>query len=149
VPFTIATQLGFGTPIGVIDVPISHSGTFPVPQLPTLALGNATVGSAGLSGANLSLTIQVHNPNGYPLPVGNLRYALAINGVTLADATTPPQRLGANATVPLVLGAHLDYVRAGFGIVRAIESRSATVSLDGSFDLIGFAMPVHLQTTLR
>jgi LEA14-like dessication related protein len=149
VPYTIATQLGFGTPIGVITVPISHAGTFPVPQLPTIVLGNASVGSASLEGANLSLTLQIHNSNAFPIPVGSLRYAVAINGVTLIDANTPPQQLGANATLPLTLGAHLDYLRAGFGIVRAIQSRSATVSLDGSFDLIGFTMPVHLQTTLR
>jgi LEA14-like dessication related protein len=149
VPFTIATQLGFGTPIGVLDVPISYAGTFPVPQLPTLALGNATVGSAGIEGANLSLTIQVRNPNPFPLPVGALHYALSVSGVNLLDASTPPQRLAANGTIPLVLGAHLDYLRAGLGIVRAIQSRSATVSLDGSFDLLGYTMPVHLQTTLR
>jgi LEA14-like dessication related protein len=149
VPYTIATQLGFGTPLGVLDVPINHAGTLPVPQLPLLSLGPATVGNAGFSGATLSLTIDVLNPNPFPLPVGALRYALVINGVTLADAATPPQRLGAGATLPLVLSAHLDVARLGFGVMRIVEARAATVALDGSFDLVGYTMPVHLQTTLR
>ncbi|HEX4355558.1 MAG TPA: LEA type 2 family protein [Polyangiales bacterium] len=149
VPFTIATQLGFGSPIGVIEVPLAYSNKFPVPQLPTFALAGATVGSAGVQGADLSTTIQVHNPNGFALPVGALGVAVSVSGVKLADASTPPQQLGANATVPIRLGAHLDYLRAGLGIVNAIQSHSATVTLDGNFDLLGYGLPIHLRTTLR
>jgi LEA14-like dessication related protein len=149
VPFNIATKLGFGTPLGVLDVPVGYAGTLPVPQLPALALGPASVGSLGPSGADLSLTIQVHNSNTFPLPVGALHYGLSVNGVALVEASTPPQHLAAGATLPLVLGAHLDFVRVGYGIFRVLESRAATVALDGSFDLLGYTMPVHLQTTLR
>jgi LEA14-like dessication related protein len=148
-PFTIATQLGFGSPVGVINIPLSYSNSFPVPQLPTLALGGATAASAGIQGAELSTTLQVHNPNGFALPVGALGVAVSVSGVKLADASTPPQQLAANATVPIRLGAHLDYLRAGLGIVNAIQSRAATVALDGSFDLLGYGLPVHLKTTLR
>src|SRR5207302_3307455 len=54
VPYTIATQLGFGTPLGVLTVPISHSGTMPVPQLPSLSIGDAAVGGLNVAGATLS-----------------------------------------------------------------------------------------------
>jgi LEA14-like dessication related protein len=149
VPYSIATKLGFGTPIGVIDVPLSHSGQFPVPQLPTLSIGPATVGAIDVGGANMSVTIQVRNSNSFKIPVGALKTGVSINGVSLVEASTPPRELAAGATVPLVIGARLDFVRAGFGIVRAIQSRSATVALAGSFDLLGYTMPVNLQTTLR
>jgi LEA14-like dessication related protein len=149
VPFTIATKLGFGTPIGVIDVPISHAGQLPVPQLPTLTIGPAAVSAVDVGGASMSVTIQVRNTNSFKLPVGALRYALSINGVTLVDASTPPRELAAGATVPLVIAARLDFLRLGFGVMRAIQSRSAKLAVEGSFDLLGYAMPVHLQTTLR
>jgi LEA14-like dessication related protein len=149
VPYSISTQLGFGTPLGVLTVPISHAGTMPVPQLPSLAINNAAVGSVDLSGASLSVTVQVHNNNAFVLPVGALHYNLAINGAQLLSAQTPPSSLAANATMPLTLSAHVDFLRVGMGILRAIQSRSATVALDGSFDLIGYSMPVHLSHAIR
>jgi LEA14-like dessication related protein len=149
VPFSIATKLGFGTPIGVIDVPLSHSGQFPVPQLPTLTVGPATVGAIDVGGANMSVTINVRNSNSFKLPVGALKTGISVNGVSLVEASTPPRELAAGATVPLVIGARLDFLRAGMGIFKAVQSKSATVALSGSFDLLGYTMPVNLQTTLR
>jgi LEA14-like dessication related protein len=149
VPYTIATQLGFGTPLGVLTVPISHTGTLPVPQLPSVAIGDAAVGGVDLSGATLSVTVQVHNNNSFALPVGGLHYNLAINGAQLLSAQTPPTSLAASGTMPLVLSAHVDFLRVGMGILRAIQSRSATVALDGSFDLLGYSMPVHVAHAIR
>jgi LEA14-like dessication related protein len=149
VPYTIATQLGFGTPLGVLTVPISHTGTMPVPQLPSLSIGDAAVGGLNVSGATLSVTIAVHNNNTFALPVGALQYALSINGASLLSATTPPAQLAASGTMPLTISAHIDFLRVGLGILRAIQSRSATVALDGSFDLLGYAMPVHLSHAIR
>ena len=148
-PYTIATQLGFGTPLGVLDVPISHSGTLPVPQLPTLSIGNAAVGAVNVSGASLSVTVAVRNNNTFALPVGPLRYALSVNGASILSAATAPAKLAPGGTLPLTLSAHLDFLRVGLGLLRAIQSRSATVALDGSFDLLGYSMPVHLAHALR
>jgi len=149
VPYTIATQLGFGTPLGVLTVPISYSGTMPVPQLPSLSIGNAAVGGLNVSGATLSVTIAVHNNNTFALPVGALQYALSINGASLLSAATAPAQLAAGGTLPLTISAHVDFLRVGLGVLRAIQSRSATVALDGSFDLLGYAMPVHLSHAIR
>ena len=149
VPFTITTQLGFGTPLGVLTVPLSHSGTMPVPQLPALSIGDAAVGGINLSGASLSVTIDVHNRNSFALPVGALAYGLTINGAPIVSASTAPTQLAAGATLPLTISARLDFLRVGMGVVRAIQSRSATVALDGNFDLLGYSMPVHLAHAIR
>jgi LEA14-like dessication related protein len=149
VGYTIATQLGFGTPLGVLTVPISHSGTMPVPELPTIAIGNAAVGAVNVSGATLSVTLAVRNPNAFALPVGALSYALSVSGVSILSASTPPAQLAAGGTLPLTISAHVDFLRAGLGVLRAIQSRSATVALDGSFDLVGYSMPIHLSRALR
>ena len=149
VPFSIATRLGFGTPIGVIEIPLSHQGTLPVPQLPSISVGAAQVGSVSLSGATLSLTLHLRNNNTFALPLGPLRYALQINGAPLLNATTQPTQLAPGGTLPLVISTHLDFLRLGMSVLRAVQSRSATIALDGTFDLKGYSMPVHLQTTLR
>jgi late embryogenesis abundant protein len=149
VPFSIASRLGFGTPIGVITVPIDHAGTLPVPQLPSLSMANAGVGGLSPSGARVSVTLNVRNNNAFVLPLGPLRYALSVEGAPIVSAATAPTQLGAGATLPLVLSAELDFVRVGMGVLRALRSGGATLALDGSFDLAGYAMPVHLQTTLQ
>jgi LEA14-like dessication related protein len=149
VPYTIATRLGFGTPLGVLEVPLSYAGTMPVPQLPSIVLGAANVGGLDVAGATVSLQLNVRNNNSFALPLGPLRYGLSINGAPIVDATTPPSHLPAGGVLPLVISAHLDFLRVGLGILRAIQSRSATLALDGTFALGGYNMPVHLQTTLR
>ncbi len=149
VPYTIATRLGFGTPLGIIEVPIDHAGTLPVPALPNISVARAAVAGIDLAGAGVSLTLQVRNPNPFPLPMGALHYALSVNGAPIVSAQTPPSELAANGTLPLVLSARLEFVRVGMGVLRAVQSGSATLALDGSVDLGGYAMPVHLQTQLR
>ena len=149
VPYTIATQLGFGTPLGVLTVPISHAGTMPVPQLPSIAINDAFVGNVNVSGATMSITLGVHNNNSFAVPVGALKYGLTINGASILSAATAPAQLAAGGTLPLTISAHLDFLRVGMGILRAVQSRSATVALDGSFDLLGYAMPVHLSHAIR
>jgi LEA14-like dessication related protein len=149
VPFTISTRLGFGTPLGVLTVPIDYAGTLPVPQLPSLSIANAGVGGLSLSGARVSVTLNVRNNNAFVLPLGPLRYALTVEGAPIVSAATAPTQLGAGATLPLVLSAELDFVRVGMGVFRALRSGAATLALDGSFDLAGYSMPVHLQTTIR
>jgi LEA14-like dessication related protein len=149
VPFTIKTELGFGTPLGVLTVPLSHSGTMPVPQLPSLSIGDAAVGGIDVAGASLSVTIAVRNNNSFVLPVGPLAYALTINGAPILSASTAPTQLAAGGTLPIKIGARLDFLRVGIGVLRAVQSRSANLAVDGNFDLLGYSMPVHLQRTLR
>jgi LEA14-like dessication related protein len=149
VPFTIATKLGFGTPLGILEVPLQHSGTMPVPQLPSISIGNAVVGGINVSGATVSVTLNVRNNNTFALPLGALSYGLSVNGAPLVQAQTAPAQLAPGGTLPLTLSAHLDFLRVGMGIFRAVQSGAATVALDGNFDLGGYSMPVHLQHALR
>jgi len=148
-PFAIQSKLGFGTPLGVLDVPLSYSGKFPVPQLPDVSLSGAQLGDVDLTGATLATTIHVKNKNAFPLPIGQLLAGLNVNGVSLANVSTPPQKLGANASVPMTVNTRIDYLKAGLGVVKAVKSRSAKIALDGGLELLGYKLPVKLQTTLR
>jgi LEA14-like dessication related protein len=149
VPYSIATSLGFGTPIGVIDVPISHSGTFPVPRIPDISIARAAVGRVTASGADVQVALNMHNPNSFLVPVGNLNYSLTLDGAPLATAGTGPMQLAAGATQPVSIAAHADFLQAGLGLLRAVQSRSATIALEGTLDLGGFTVPVRVAGTLQ
>jgi LEA14-like dessication related protein len=149
VPYSIATTLGFGTPIGVFDVPIAHSGTFPVPRPPNISIARAAVGRVSGSGADVQIALHLQNPNSFVLPLGNLNYQLTLDGAPLAQAGTGPLQLAAGAAHEVMVSAHADFIQAGLGLLRAIESRSATVALEGTMDLGGFTLPVRASTTLQ
>jgi LEA14-like dessication related protein len=114
-----------------------------------VSLGDAAVGGVDLSGASLSVTIAMRNNNSFALPVGPLAYALTINGAQILSASTAPTQLAGGATLPIKLAAHVEFLRVGIGVLRAIQSRSATVALDGNFDLLGYSMPVHVSRAIH
>lgn len=148
VPYSIATKLGFGTPAGVIDIPLSTSGTLPVPRLPDIRIANAGLGQVGLTGATFNLLLGVHNPNLFAVPLGALSYRVSIAGTQVIASSAPTGKIGAGATNPVQISTHLDFVGLGLGVVRAIQGGGADVALNGSLDLGGYQMPLNLATHL-
>jgi len=148
VPYTLATRLGFGTPAGVLEVPLSTSGQLPVPQLPDVHFISAGLGGVSLTGADLNMIIGVRNTNNFAVPLGNLQYAISVAGSQVISSGAPVGKLGPSASSPVNITAHLDYVGLGLGVVRAIQSGGASIALDGNLDLGGYAMPLHLASHL-
>lgn len=148
VPYSFATQLGFGTPAGVLDIPLSHSGSFPVPRLPSVSLSGARVSDVGLSGATLHLALGMQNHNQFAVPLGNLAYQVSIAGTPVISSSTAAGKLAAGASSPLDIAVRLDFVKLGLGIAQAVQSKSAKVALDGSLGVGSYAMPLHLAGTI-
>lgn len=149
VAYTLATTLGFGTPIGVLQVPLSTSGTFPVPQLPDVHFQSAAVGSVSIGGADLGMILAVRNTNNFAVPVGTLQYQVSLAGTPVISSGKQVGRLAPNATTPVAVTAHLDFLSLGMGVFRAIQSHAADISLDGQLDLAVYKMPLHLKTRLQ
>ncbi len=149
VPYTIATTLGFGTPLGVINVPISHSGSFPVPRIPTVSLASAAVGNVNMRGADVEVLIRMQNTNSFASPINGLDYSLTLEGAPIASAGTGPVNLPPMASHDVPVRAHADFLQAGLGILRAVEARSATVALQGNLVLAGFTIPVNVSTRIQ
>lgn len=149
VPYTLATTLGFGTPIGVLQVPLSTSGVFPVPQLPDVHFQSAGVGSVSVGGADLGIVLAVHNTNNFAVPVGSVQYQISLAQTPVISSGKPVGHLAPNATTPVAITAHLDFLSLGMGVFRAIQSHGADVALDGQLDLGVYRMPLHLQTRLQ
>jgi LEA14-like dessication related protein len=149
VPYGIRTLLGFSTPAGVIEVNLAKEGTFPVPRLPDIRFDRVLVGDVSLGGATLSLGLKLGNRNGFSVPIGALRYAVAVEGVRVAESATSPMDLAANATRDVDLSVHVNFLSAGISLARAIQSGSAQVTLTGGLDLGGFTQPINLLTSLR
>jgi LEA14-like dessication related protein len=148
-PWTMHAELGFGTPLGVLTVPVDAHGVVPVPRLPSLTLDRVDVAEVGLSGANLDVTVSLDNPNPQPLTLGPFRFALGLNGTPVAESALEPKTVPGATRQSYRVTMHVDLLRVGAQIVGSIASRSAQVSLDGALTLGPFTLPLHLQQTLR
>jgi LEA14-like dessication related protein len=141
-------RLGFDAPGGTFTVPIEKSGTFPVPRPPEVQLTGATVGAVDLTGASINVNLSLRNPNSYQLPSSSLDYAISLDGRQLTTGTAAPGPLPAGAESPVNLALHVDFLRAGFAVANALQSSNAELSLDGTLDLAGRKIPLHLRQPL-
>lgn len=148
VAYNIALAPGFTTPLGVLDIPLSHAGNFPTPKLPDVSLGSPSVGGIDLTGASISLPIQINNKNGFALPVSGLNYSLAVAGTSIVTAGANPGDLPANKQTAVPITARIDFLKAGLGVASAIRGGAANVGLTGALDLGGYKLPLNLTTRL-
>jgi LEA14-like dessication related protein len=61
--------VGLNTPVGIVRVPMSHEGTFPVPKIPAISLGVPRITHAALDQATVELPLVLTNRSPYPLPI--------------------------------------------------------------------------------
>ena len=148
VSYNIALAPGFNTPLGVIDIPLSHAGVFPVPKLPDVSLGTPQLGNMDLTGATVSLPLNIANKNGFELPVSGLNYALTVGGQPLITAGANPGNLAAKQAKAVPITARIDFLRTGLGLANAIRGGAANIGLTGALDLGGYKLPLNLSTRL-
>ncbi|MBN2361603.1 MAG: LEA type 2 family protein [Deltaproteobacteria bacterium] len=98
--------LAFETPVGPIEVPITHKGNMPLPKKPPIAISKVRVGRIDLNGAQLIFDTKVDNPNPFQMPIDKLQMAVKINNRSLAGVSAPSGLMmqpGQPVTVPLTL----------------------------------------------
>lgn len=68
---------------GPFTIPYATAGTLPVPVLPELALADVRVDRLTMSGATVSLGLQVTNANRFPIRFNGLDYALELGDASV------------------------------------------------------------------
>src|SRR6266545_755012 len=120
--YKLGGTIGVGTPIGILDLPLSHEDQLRLPSLPRFALDGVSIRSVGFTEIALDVRVRVRNPNAFPLPVGQLEYALAIGGAPVARADAAGR-------------AAADLARGG----------EVQVDLTGKASLAGIPIPLELK----
>jgi LEA14-like dessication related protein len=146
IAYRLSGAIGVSTPIGVVDLPMSHAGDLELPALPRFGVEGLAVRSVSLSSIGLALRLRVRNPNGFALPAGKLDYALAIGGAPVAraeGASLAP--VAAGATSILEIPVRVDVTNAGRAATDLARGAEVQVGLRGTADLAGLPLPVDLQ----
>mgnify|MGYP001047130854 CR=1 FL=1 len=114
---------GFLLPAGprTLELPFSHSGTFPILRPPKISDVTVDVAEPSLFRTRIQVNAFASNPNVFPLGIENLGYTLKLGDRRIADlAATARETLKAGETVPLSFSAEvstastlLDLLRGG------------------------------------
>lgn len=107
--------------IGPVEVSVSGSGTVPVPRVPRLDLRMVRLDRISLSGADLTLSLGVINPNTFGFTLDRLTYSFRVNGQDwLAGRSTAARQLGPDGETTLDLAVSLNFRELGRGLYRLL-----------------------------
>jgi LEA14-like dessication related protein len=146
VRYKLGGTLGLRTPIGVLDLPLSHEDRLTLPSLPRFALEGVAIRSFGLTEIGLDVRVRVKNPNAFALPLGKLEYALAIAGSPVArgDGVDLAPVAGAASAV-VAIPVRLDVASAGRAATEIARGGEIQVDLAGKASLGGIPFPLELK----
>lgn len=68
--------------LGVLQVPYSASGSFPLPKLPQITLHSIKVRRITLEGIETAMQFKINNGNDFPVRANSLSYKLLLNDIT-------------------------------------------------------------------
>jgi LEA14-like dessication related protein len=144
VAYRIDGAVGVDTPVGVVTLRFKHEGRLPVPRLPTLRLAGVSADIRSLTDLALGITLEVTNPNPFPIPGAILRFDLLVNDAVVAsgrEATLSPLAPGGEGK--LTLPVELSLLGAGRAALHGGELR-----LRGTVRAGGLERPVDLRMEL-
>lgn len=140
VPFTFAGSIGFNTPLGVVKVPFSENGKFPVLRVPKINFQKVKVGKVDIlrQTATLDVVLGVQHQQASALDFLQFDYGLDLGGKRIASglvsklATVQP---GETASVALPITVNL--LEVGKVVVDAITGKGGKVQvgLDAALDV--------------
>ncbi len=130
--------LTFDLPVlGATRVPISKTGSVPLPKIPNVSLGGIKLNSLNLNGANLELKLNVENSNAFAVLLNNLNYGLTVNGVNWVQGQTVKGfSLNEKKDQTLTLPLSLNFIQIGTSVYQLLSSNKAlSFKLNGDLNL--------------
>ncbi len=144
--YRLSGSLGIRTPIGVVDLPMSHADRVKVPSLPRFAIDGLRVRSVSLSTVSLDVRVRVQNPNAFPLPDGQLDYALAVAGASVARAQgASVGAVPGNGSAVVEIPVKIDVLSAGRAASELARGGDVQVDLTGNANVAGLPLPLQLS----
>ncbi|MGC4001138.1 MAG: LEA type 2 family protein [Anaeromyxobacter sp.] len=147
--YKLSGDLGLRSPVGTIDVPVSHSASLPLPRLPSFSLDGLSLRSVSLDRLKLDVKVKVQNPNRFPIPAGRMDYALSLAGAEVARGQGKPVGSvpgGQSVTVSIPVDVSVSEAqRAATALMRGA---GVDVGVKGQAELAGLPIPLDLGDKL-
>jgi LEA14-like dessication related protein len=125
------------------DLPLSHSGTFPVLRLPKVSIGHVGVSEVSLTNAKVTAEATLHNPNIFALGMNNLGYAVQLGDVPVGSVTaSTADTIAAGTTGKLTLAGQITAKAALLKLLQGSSLGEPAVSLAGTIQTPYGAVPI-------
>jgi LEA14-like dessication related protein len=150
VKYRLAGTAGLRTPVGVVDLPLAHEGSIPLPDLPDFALDGISIRSASFTDVVLDVKLRVRNGNAFALPRGALSYGLSVAGAAVASADGKDLApVAANSSAVLAIPVRVSLAGAGRAVTGLVQGEAVDVALTGNARFAGVGVPLDLRARLR
>jgi len=141
VDYKVALGVKFTLPVlGDKTWDFAHNGEIPLPQLPKLSAPTLSIGSRDLTRAEVVVTMNIENPNAFPLPPITIKYDYKLNSTSFLSGDTKSETIAPNSISPVVfrLGVNYADVLRIIGSLFTSSSVSSSISLTGDFGIPAF-----------
>lgn len=135
--YSLLANLDFDIPVlGTTTLPIEKSGSLPMIKLPDITVASLEVNNINFSEADLTLNLQVDNPNGFGLLVNALSYDLNVNGRNWIEGQSGREiTIRENDSNRISIPISLNISEIGSSVVQLLTSSSdISYKLNGTFD---------------
>jgi LEA14-like dessication related protein len=130
--FKTAFAVKFSLPVlGERVLNLEYEGTIPLPQLPRITMPTKRVGNINATRAEIIVTMNVENPNMFPIPSPRIIYDFQLNRNSFIRGNVEnDEPLAASATTPvnfLMVVTYADLFRSFASLLLAREATSLLV----------------------
>ncbi|MGZ6139448.1 MAG: LEA type 2 family protein [Myxococcaceae bacterium] len=142
--------VGVKTPVGVVRLPLSHEGTFTLPDMPGISIGTPRVKSMAIDHATVEVPVTLTARGSYPVPLQALEAALSVGGtrvgeVSAKDLGTLAPGISRSISLPVTIP-----FAGAFEAAQAImQGGTVPIALDGQLQSGPAPVPFSVKTTAQ
>jgi LEA14-like dessication related protein len=152
--------LGIRFPLPIISgktYNVDFSGVIPLLQVPRIQAGSFSTGRIDFTGVEQNWIFTVENPNAFPIPLPDLNWNYAVNGVALVrGGVVGAGQIDALSETPVNIRVGVQYadILAVLGTLANSSQVSSLMKLDSNFNLpgmeglTGFASSLEMPSIL-
>jgi LEA14-like dessication related protein len=122
------------------------SGVPGVIEQPKISIQNIGLQDISLTAGTAIVTLNVNNPNAFPIPLKGIQYGLSLNGHPVASGDQPQDMsIGAHQEMPINIPVRLDFMQLLQLAPEAMKTRSLQYDLTGAVKLPFISVPFQRQ----
>jgi LEA14-like dessication related protein len=149
IAYRLSGTIGVETPLGVLDLPLSHEDRVTLPRLPDFAIEGLSIRNVSFTEIGLEVRVAVKNPNAFPIPAGSLDYALSLAGSSVARGDgRPTQVVPGRGKSVVAIPLTVNLAQVGRAAADLVRGGPVDVGLRGKADLAGIPLPLDLGARL-
>ncbi|OQX06164.1 MAG: Water stress and hypersensitive response domain-containing protein [Thiothrix lacustris] len=122
------------------------SGVPGVIEQPKISIENISLQDISLTQGTALVTLNVANPNAFPIPLQGIQYGLSLNGHPVASGDqNQGMSIGARQEMPINIPVKLDFMQLLQLAPEAMKTRSLQYDLTGAVKLPFISVPFQRQ----